>query len=104
MQQIDDEQLEGSGFQFDCFTEVLIEFVRMRDIAASSYIELPPKYKNSKSILNIQNEDNFCFLWCILPSLYPSDIDKHRTSNYAVYWSTLNIDGLEFPMLVKLLI
>ena len=62
---------------------------------------LPLKYKNSKSILNIQNEDNFCFLWCILAHNYPADNNKNRVSNYTAYWSTLNIDGLDFPMCVK---
>ena len=64
MQQSDDEQLEGSCFQFDCPTEVVIDVYKKREIHyGNSYIELPQNYNNKKSILNIQNEDNLCFLW-----------------------------------------
>ena len=41
MQCVDDEQLEGSGFQFDRITEIIIEFYKTHNIKASSYIELP---------------------------------------------------------------
>ena len=61
MQKIDDEQLEGSGFQFQEIEEVIIEIYKVRDIQASSYIELPGKYKDSKSIINIKNNDQYCF-------------------------------------------
>ena len=45
---VDDEQLEGSSFLFQNITDVIIDFYRTRDFSASSYIELPKKYKNSK--------------------------------------------------------
>ena len=43
---VDDEHLEGSGFVFQNITEVIFGFLRIRDISASSYIELLKKYKN----------------------------------------------------------
>ena len=60
-----DEQLEGAGFVFQCIVDVILEIYKVNDIQASSYIELPEKYKNNKSIINIKNNDQFCFLWCI---------------------------------------
>ena len=39
----------------------ILEIYKVRDIQASSYIELPGKYKDSKSIINIKNTDQFCF-------------------------------------------
>ena len=61
IQKIDSLQLEGSGFQFQEIEEVILEIYRVRDIQASSYIELPGKYKDSKSIINIKNNDQYCF-------------------------------------------
>ena len=101
MQKIDDEQLEGSGFQFQEIEEVILEIYKSGDIQASSYIELPGKYKDSKSIINIKNNDQYCFLWCILAYLYPVEDPKDRISKYDMYKHTLNIKGLEFPMKVK---
>ena len=66
MQKIDDEQLEESGFVLNGFVNVILETYKVNDIQASSHIELPEKYKNYKSIINIRNDDQYCFLWCIL--------------------------------------
>ena len=71
MQKLDDEQLAGSGFVLSGIVNVLLEIFKVNDIQASSYIELPEKYKNNKSIINIKNDDQFCFLWCILGLLCP---------------------------------
>ena len=101
MQKLDDEQLEGSGFVFQEIEEVTLEIYKVNDIQASSWVELPEKYKKNKSIVNIKNEDQFCFLWCILAHLYPVEVNKNRTSNYEMYIKELNIQGLEFPMKVK---
>ena len=101
MQKIDDEQLEGSGFQFQEIEEVILEIYKVRDIQASSYIELPPKYKKNQSIINIKNNDQFCFLWCILAYLFPVEDNKNITSKYVIHMNKLNLKGLEFPMEVK---
>ena len=36
---LDDEELEGSGFQFQNIEEAIIDEYRVKDIKASSYIE-----------------------------------------------------------------
>ena len=96
-----DGQMEGSGFQFQEIEEVILEIYKVRDIQASSYIELPGKYNDSKSIINIKNNDQYCFLWCILAYLYPVEDHKDRTSKYLMHENKLNLKGLEFPMKVK---
>ena len=101
MQKLDDEQLEGSGFQFQEIEEVILEIYKVRDIQASSYIELPPKYKKNQSIINIKKYDQFCFLWCILAYLFPVEDNKNITSKYVIHMNKLNLKGLEFPMKVK---
>ena len=101
MQKIDDEQLEGSGFQFQEIEEIILEIHKVNDIQASSYIELPPKYKKNQSIINIKNNDQFCFLWCILAYLFPVEDNKNITSKYVIHMNKLNLKGLEFRMKVK---
>ena len=68
---------------------------------AYSLVELPKKYKNSLSIINIQNDDAFCFQWSILFRLYPVAQDTNRASIYSMFLHTLNVEGLEFPMRIK---
>ena len=101
IEKLDDEELEGSGFQFQNIEEAVTEIYRVNDIKASSYIELPDNYKNNKSIIKIQNKDNFGFLWCILAHLHPAEINKHRVSNYIPYINTKDISDLNFPMRVN---
>ena len=63
-------------------------------------VELPPKYKNSQSIINIKNNDQYCFLWCILAYLYPVEDNKNMTSSYSKHFDKFNLEGLDFPMKV----
>ena len=101
MQKLDDEQLEGSGFVFQEIKVVILEIHKVNDIQASSWVELPPKYRNSQSILNIKNDDHFCFLWCILAYLFPVEDNKNITSKYAMSLPFLCTEGLEIPMKAK---
>ena len=101
MQKLDDEQLEGSGFVLNGIVNVILEIYKVNDIQASSWVELPPKYKNSQSIINIKNDDQYCFLWCILAHLFPVEDHKNRTSSYSMNLNKLISNGLEFPMKIK---
>ena len=76
MQKLDDEQFEGSGFVLNGIVNVILETYKVNDIQASSWVELPEKYKNNKSIINIKNDDQYCFLWCILAHLCPVEDQK----------------------------
>ena len=53
----------------------------------------------SSAILNLENNDKFCFLWSILAYSRPCD-NNHpdRVSNYKQYLNELNIQGLDFTM------
>ena len=95
MQKLDDEQLEGSGFVLNGIVNVILEIYKVNDIQASSWVELPEKYKNNKSIIKIKNDDQFCFLWCILAHLCPVESNKNRTSNFSRHFNRLNLEGLE---------
>ena len=101
MKKLDDEQLERSGFVLNGIVNVILEIYKVNDIQASSWVELPEKYKNNKSIINIKNDDQFRFLWCILAHLFPVEDHKNRTSNYSMHTNKLILNGLEFPMKIK---
>ena len=59
------EQGEG-GYIFDSIKKLTVKLFKYHDIRASSYCKLPKSFCNSTSIVNIQNDDNYCFLWSIL--------------------------------------
>ena len=47
-----------------------------------SYSELPPKIKNKKAIINIQNKDHLCFIYSVLCHLLDVKIKPERVSHY----------------------
>ena len=60
----------------------------------SNYIKIP---LGSSAILNVENNDKYCFLWSILAYLHPCN-DNHpsRVSNHRQYFNELNIQGFDF--------
>ena len=60
----------------------------------SSYNKVPLR---SSAILNIGNDDKYCFLWSILAKLHPCE-NSHpdRLSKYEPYCNELNIEGFDF--------
>ena len=56
----------------------------------------------SNAILNIENNDKYCFIWSILASLHPCyNNHPNRVSNYKQYFNELNINGFDFSKRFK---
>ena len=97
------EQAEGSGHIFLQVENLTLHTDIWDPIKASSYIDLPKELKNKNAIINMKNEDNNkCFLWCVLRALNPKDknaerIDKDLKSKE----NTLNMEGIEYPVSLK---
>lgn len=66
-------------------------------MSPSSYIPLPQIIAAKKAVINIQNEDNKCFLWSVLAGIHPTENNSHRVSSYVPFLNELNIDGIDFP-------
>ena len=62
---------------------------------------LPPKLKNKKEILNIQNRDNQCLRWALRAALFPVTRGRNpvRPSSYPTE-DGLNFAAIDFPTLV----
>ena len=93
------EHVEGSGWQFVEIINLTLHVDIWDPIKGSSYIDLPKELKNKKAIINMKNEDNKCFLWCVLRALNPKDdkperIDKDLKSKE----HTLNMEGIAYPV------
>ena len=93
------EHVEGSGWQFVEIINLTLYVDIWDPIKGSSYIDLPKELKNKKAIINMKNEDNKCFLWCVLRALNPKDdkperIDKDLKSKE----HTLNMEGIAYPV------
>ena len=74
---------------------------KYHDIRASSYCKLLKLFCNSKSIINIPNNDNYCFLWNILAHKCKVDNHRERVSHYEKHFHELNQGDFHFPMKIK---
>ena len=99
--QIDEFEQGESGYIFDSIKKLTVKMFKYHDIRASSYCKLPKPFCNSKSIVNIQNDDNYCFLWSILARKYKVDSHRERVSHYENHFHELNQGDIQFPMKIK---
>ena len=71
---------------------------------AGSYLQLPKKIRESKSVLNIQNDDNLCALWCILAHLFPKYTGhqlQFKPNVYREHMDEINTGDLQFPLRIR---
>lgn len=62
---------------------------------------MPKFIQNSKAVLNIQNNDEFCFLWSIVAALKPQTINACRTSSYPSFREVLKYEGISLPIKLR---
>ena len=95
-------QQSGSNWVFQRIIRLEIHFANWKPIRGSTFIPLPAKLKNKKGVINIKNEDNQCFKWCIARALNPVDQNSNRLTKELVKQSkSFNWEGLKFPVDLK---
>ena len=93
------ENSEGSGYTFVKVIKLVLHTTKWEPLYGSSYIPLDPYLANKKAIINMKNEDDKCFMWCVLRALYPKDknaerIDKDLKSKQDI----INMKGIHYPV------
>ena len=94
-------QKKGSGWYFKEVKRLEIHIVEYKPMRGGSYIPLPEFITKKKSIINIQNKENKCFLWSILRYLHPVQMNEVRLTDLRDYENDLNLKGIKFPVKVK---
>ena len=95
-------EVQETGWHFHSVISLELYTVEWVPLGPGSYIELPKELKNKNAITNIKNEDNKCFLWCVLRALNPKrDSPERLDKKLKEKENTLNMGGIEYP--VKLL-
>lgn len=80
------------------FGEVYLNTLKYNPLRGSSYSELPDFVKNSKSIINIKNTDDKCFLWCAIASRHLPAKHTDRVIKYKPFLGEFKYDDKDFPM------
>src|SRR6218665_3352232 len=66
-------QMRGSNWKFMAVVKLDVNTVTYKPLKGSSYISLPVELVNKKAIINMKNNDNECFKWCVTRALNPTD-------------------------------
>ena len=94
-------QKKGSGWYFKEVIRLEIHIVKYKPMRGGSYIPLPNFIMRKKAIINMENEDDKCFLWSILRYLHPREKHSTRISDLKKYENDFNFKQINFPVKVK---
>ena len=91
-----------SEWRLHSIIKLELHTVSYNPLRGETWIALPKELANKKAIINMKNEDNKCFLWCVLRALNPKDnhseiIDKKLKEKE----NTLNMEEIEYPVSLK---
>ena len=96
------ENAEGSGWVLIKVINVTLHTAKWDPLNAGSYMELPVNLKNKKAIINMKNQDDKCFLWCVLRALNPVVKNKERVDkNLISKQDTLDMKGIKYPVSLR---
>ena len=77
------EYIQGSDYIVTYGIEsVDINTIKYNPLEGASYTEIPVHMKNTKSIINIKNKDQKCFLYSLIASRKKDLIHAERVSHY----------------------
>ena len=96
------ESAQGSGWYLESIINLTLHTAKWDPLNAGSYMELPPYLKNKGAIINMKNQDEECFKWCVLRALnpknnHPERVDKDLKSKQ----DTLNMKGIKYPVSLR---
>ena len=92
--QIQVQETKKSGWVFDKSISMKISFSKSTELNGTSYVKIPFR---SNAILNVQNNDEYCFIWSILASLHRCEnTHPSRLNNCVQYFNELNFQSFDF--------
>ena len=87
-----------SGWVFHSVINLQINSYKFSPIRGSSFIPLPKIIQNKKACLNIHNEDERCFLYCVAAFDHTFKNNAERPTKYLEYLDNYDNTGIEYPM------
>ena len=94
---------EGSNWVIELILDHYLNIIAYTPLRGSSYIKLPKELQNSmKGLINLQNEDEKCFLWCHVRHLNPQKKYPQRIKlTDKEFAKKLDYSGVTFPVSYK---
>ena len=70
----------NGGTRWAVFNVIKLELhtVSYKPLGGETWVPLPKELADKKAIINMKNENNKCFLWCVLRALNPTKSHPER--------------------------
>ena len=92
--QIQQQEMKDSGWRFDKINSMMINFYKTGEMIGKSYVKIPLR---SNAVLNVENDDKYCFLWSILAYIHPCNNNHpNKVSNYRQLFNELDVENFDF--------
>ena len=92
----------GSGWVYEETSKIDLSVFKYRPQRGGTHIPTPPPYDKKRSLINIRNYDDKCFIYCIQAARMYADgrETKHfdQPKKYKKYFHELDYNGLKMPM------
>ena len=94
---------KGSGWVIVRINKLYFNVVSYVPLKGRSYFPLPGELRNSrKGLINLQNDDNRCFLWCHVRHLNPIENNPQRVKETdKALAKELDYTGVTFPVTIR---
>ena len=89
---------EGSGWYVKKVLKLEIQTIVYKPLRGSAYLPLPWTLSKSGRLLNINNRDDKCFLYCLLASLHPVATEPELVEHYYQFSNEVNMSGITYPV------
>ena len=89
---------ESSGWILREVKLLNVHTVLYKPLAASSFIDLPYTLKQCGALLNINNQDNKCFLWCLIAAFRRFSANPEKVQHYTPYENEFDMTGISYPV------
>ena len=91
-----------SEIRFHSVIKLELHTVSYKPLKGETWIPLPKELVNKNAIINMQNKDNKCFLWCVLRALNPKGAHPERLDKELMKKENiLNMEGIDYPVSLK---
>ncbi|XP_074036831.1 uncharacterized protein [Leptinotarsa decemlineata] len=94
-------QHRDSGWTIEEILFMEVNVNKYSPLGGSSYIKLPKFIELKKSVVNVINQDQYCFAWAVTSALYPASVRVCEISSYPHFSTVLNVAGMDFPVKLK---
>ena len=89
---------QGTGWIIKKFLNIFIDIYETKPIRAASYIPTPQQFNNSRcGLINIQNDDQECFKWCMKYHQSAKDKNASRICKLKKVVDKYNYEEIEYP-------